>query len=162
MPGEAGDDRRRNVLEHLRRAGREEVSELAKQLVVSTETVRRDLKILERNGLVSRSHGSGGGGNDEQFDEVECLSRMGRTSPDPGPPMRAQVTATPDRGVRGNGVGTVYGQRCWPIGHQSDNGRWPIPLDPIHFRAHRRGAARTPSSPIGSEWVDLTDQSGCS
>jgi hypothetical protein len=85
VPGEAGDDRRRNVLEHLRRAGREEVSELAKQLVVSTETVRRDLKILERNGLVSRSHGSGGGGNDEQFDEVECLSRMGRTSRTRGP-----------------------------------------------------------------------------
>jgi DeoR/GlpR family transcriptional regulator of sugar metabolism len=53
----AGDDRRRLILDHARGNGHIEVAELAIQLDVSTETVRRDLTVLEEHGLVRRTHG---------------------------------------------------------------------------------------------------------
>lgn len=53
----AGDERRRLILEHARGNGRIEVAEIAIQLDVATETVRRDLKVLEDHGLVRRTHG---------------------------------------------------------------------------------------------------------
>jgi DeoR family fructose operon transcriptional repressor len=53
----AGDDRRRLILEHARGSGHIEVAELAVRLDVATETVRRDLKVLEDHGLVRRTHG---------------------------------------------------------------------------------------------------------
>lgn len=57
MRTKAGDDRRRLILEHARGNGHIEVAELAAQLDVATETVRRDLKVLEEHGLVRRTHG---------------------------------------------------------------------------------------------------------
>ena len=57
MADMAGDDRRRRLLEHLRRVGREDVNDLAARLHTSAETVRRDLKVLKRHGLVIRTHG---------------------------------------------------------------------------------------------------------
>jgi DeoR/GlpR family transcriptional regulator of sugar metabolism len=45
------------MLEHIRRIGRVGVSELAERLQISVETVRRDLKVLDDHGLVSRTHG---------------------------------------------------------------------------------------------------------
>jgi DeoR/GlpR family transcriptional regulator of sugar metabolism len=53
----AGDDRRRLILDHARGNGHIEVAGLAIQLDVSTETVRRDLTVLEEHGLVRRTHG---------------------------------------------------------------------------------------------------------
>ena len=57
MADKAGDERRRRLLEHLRRVGREDVNDLAARLRTSAETVRRDLTVLERHGLVIRTHG---------------------------------------------------------------------------------------------------------
>lgn len=57
MQTKAGDDRRRLILEHARGDGHIEVAELAVRLDVATETVRRDLKVLEEHGLVRRTHG---------------------------------------------------------------------------------------------------------
>lgn len=57
MQTRTGDDRRRLILEHARGAGHIEVVALAHRLDVATETVRRDLKVLEEHGLVRRTHG---------------------------------------------------------------------------------------------------------
>lgn len=57
MSDKAGDARRQALLGHLRRVGREDVSDLAARLGASAETVRRDLRVLERHGLVIRTHG---------------------------------------------------------------------------------------------------------
>lgn len=57
MSGRAGDERRRQILNHARGAGHIGVTDLADRLSVATETVRRDLKMLEDHGLVRRTHG---------------------------------------------------------------------------------------------------------
>lgn len=51
------EERQQHILERARSAGRVEVNALAEALDVTTETVRRDLTILERHGLVRRVHG---------------------------------------------------------------------------------------------------------
>lgn len=50
-------ERRRQILVGARREGRVAVNDLAEQLQVAPETVRRDLADLERQGLVQRVHG---------------------------------------------------------------------------------------------------------
>ncbi|MER8010246.1 DeoR/GlpR family DNA-binding transcription regulator [Streptomyces sp. NPDC094149] len=51
------EERRRGILETARRDGSVDVGQLAVELQVSKETVRRDLNVLERHGLVRRTHG---------------------------------------------------------------------------------------------------------
>ncbi|GAA4720718.1 DeoR/GlpR family DNA-binding transcription regulator [Phytohabitans rumicis] len=50
-------ERQRWLVEHARTTGRIDVNEVAQQLDVAPETVRRDLNTLERHGLVRRVHG---------------------------------------------------------------------------------------------------------
>jgi DeoR family fructose operon transcriptional repressor len=50
-------ERQQQILELARRDGRVEVKDLAESFDVTTETVRRDLTVLERRGLVRRTHG---------------------------------------------------------------------------------------------------------
>jgi DeoR family fructose operon transcriptional repressor len=52
------DARFREIVASTRDQGRVEVSDLATQLGVAHETVRRDLTVLEQQGLVRRAHGS--------------------------------------------------------------------------------------------------------
>jgi DeoR family transcriptional regulator, fructose operon transcriptional repressor len=51
------DERKQHVLEALRRDGRVDAAEVAAQLRVTGETVRKDLIHLERQGLLRRVHG---------------------------------------------------------------------------------------------------------
>ncbi|WP_328767035.1 DeoR/GlpR family DNA-binding transcription regulator [Streptomyces sp. NBC_00286] len=51
------EERRRGILETARRSGSVDVGKLAAELGVSKETVRRDLNLLEAQGLVRRTHG---------------------------------------------------------------------------------------------------------
>lgn len=51
-------ERQREVLALARSSGRVDVSLVAGQFGVAVETIRRDLRLLERNGLVRRSYGS--------------------------------------------------------------------------------------------------------
>ena len=51
------DERRRHILELARRVGHVAVFDVAGQLDISPETVRRDLKLLEEHGLLRRTHG---------------------------------------------------------------------------------------------------------
>jgi len=53
----AGEQRRRLILDHARGTGHIGVAELAERLDVATETVRRDLKLLQDHGLIRRTHG---------------------------------------------------------------------------------------------------------
>jgi DeoR family fructose operon transcriptional repressor len=50
-------ERHQQILDTARAHGRVEVSELARDLAVTPETVRRDLTALERRGVVRRVHG---------------------------------------------------------------------------------------------------------
>jgi DeoR family fructose operon transcriptional repressor len=50
-------ERQQRILEQARADGRVEVGALAEQLDVTPETVRRDLTILERHGVLRRVHG---------------------------------------------------------------------------------------------------------
>lgn len=50
-------DRRRSILDLARANGHVQVAEVADELQVAAETVRRDLKLLEDHGLVRRTHG---------------------------------------------------------------------------------------------------------
>lgn len=50
-------ERHQEILTLARTAGRADVSELALVLAVTPETIRRDLSVLERQGLVRRVHG---------------------------------------------------------------------------------------------------------
>ena len=50
-------ERRRWLVDQARTAGRIDVSEVARELTVAKETVRRDLSVLESEGLLRRVHG---------------------------------------------------------------------------------------------------------
>ena len=50
-------DRRRRVMEHVRRHGSATIDELAALLDVSGSTIRRDMALLEREGVLERTHG---------------------------------------------------------------------------------------------------------
>jgi DeoR family fructose operon transcriptional repressor len=51
------EERQQHILNRARSAGRVEVNTLAESLDVTPETVRRDLTILERHGVLRRVHG---------------------------------------------------------------------------------------------------------
>jgi DeoR family fructose operon transcriptional repressor len=51
------EERQRAFLERARGQGRVDVAQLATEFSVTTETVRRDLTVLERHGLLRRVHG---------------------------------------------------------------------------------------------------------
>lgn len=51
------EERQQWIVENARSAGRVDVAALAEALDVTTETIRRDLKVLERHGLLRRVHG---------------------------------------------------------------------------------------------------------
>lgn len=50
-------ERRRKIIDILHSADRAQVDELAARLGVSESTIRRDLQLLSRNGVVERTHG---------------------------------------------------------------------------------------------------------
>jgi DeoR family fructose operon transcriptional repressor len=50
-------ERRQMLLEHARRTGRVDVAQMSKELGLAPETIRRDLKDLERQGLLRRVYG---------------------------------------------------------------------------------------------------------
>jgi DeoR family fructose operon transcriptional repressor len=55
--GKYPEERQQWIVEHARAVGRVEVATLAEDLEVTTETIRRDLKVLERHGVLHRVHG---------------------------------------------------------------------------------------------------------
>ena len=53
----SAEERQREIVVAARRSGSVDVAELATQLGVAKETVRRDLRVLESHGLLRRTHG---------------------------------------------------------------------------------------------------------
>ena len=51
------DQRKQQLLETLRRDGRIDAARIASELGVTGETIRKDLILLERQGLLRRVHG---------------------------------------------------------------------------------------------------------
>ncbi|GAA1821035.1 DeoR/GlpR transcriptional regulator [Planosporangium flavigriseum] len=51
------EERRHRILSQARRDGAVDVAKLAADLAVAPETIRRDLRLLEKHGLVRRTHG---------------------------------------------------------------------------------------------------------
>src|SRR4051812_50111703 len=51
------EERQRHIAAAPRAAGRVDVAELSAELKVTAETIRRDLTVLERHGLLRRVHG---------------------------------------------------------------------------------------------------------
>src|SRR5919198_5469991 len=51
------EERQREILRRAREAGRVDVVRLAEDLAVTSETIRRDLTVLERAGVLRRVHG---------------------------------------------------------------------------------------------------------
>ncbi|KHK98266.1 D-beta-D-heptose 1-phosphate adenosyltransferase [Microbacterium mangrovi] len=70
-------ERQQRILEHAQGEGRVEVATLADRFDVTTETVRRDLAVLEQQGLVRRVHG-GALPTDRPVPELSLSSRIGR------------------------------------------------------------------------------------
>ena len=81
MPSNPGDERRRTILEWIRSDGRGEVTDLAARLEVASETVRRDLKVLEDHGLVHRTHGGAYPVDGARF-ESDMVVRSGQLVPE--------------------------------------------------------------------------------
>lgn len=63
-----GEERRRMILEMAHRQRRVRVTALAELFAVATETIRRDLAILESRGLVARVHGGAIASDRESFE----------------------------------------------------------------------------------------------
>jgi len=57
MSAKEGEARRRLILAQVRGTGHVAVTDIADELEVAAETVRRDLKVLEGHGLLRRTHG---------------------------------------------------------------------------------------------------------
>src|SRR5688500_8677289 len=51
------EERQQHIVDRARREGRVDVADLASELAVTGETIRRDLSVLERHGLLRRVHG---------------------------------------------------------------------------------------------------------
>src|SRR4051812_21268575 len=68
-------DRRRETYDLIERKGSASVTDLAKELDVSVQTVRRDLEALEDEGLIERVHGGA------------VVARTGRAAGGGGDPM---------------------------------------------------------------------------
>src|SRR5256886_16021632 len=51
------EERQQHIVDRARREGRVDVAELATELAVTSETIRRDLSVLERHGVLRRVHG---------------------------------------------------------------------------------------------------------
>jgi DeoR family fructose operon transcriptional repressor len=51
------EERQQHIVDRARREGRVDVAELSAELAVTGETIRRDLSVLERHGVLRRVHG---------------------------------------------------------------------------------------------------------
>ena len=91
-------ERHEQIVAAARAAGRVDVVELAEQLGVTPETIRRDLTSLERGGLVRRVHG-GALPVAPAEDEPTFLERQGRATGEKGRIALAALNLVPASGV---------------------------------------------------------------
>jgi DeoR family fructose operon transcriptional repressor len=91
------DERRERVLAALRRDGRVQVAVLAESMQVTTETIRKDLIVLEEQGLLRRVRG-GGAVHVDQLSHEPAVSARVQFNAEKIAIARAAVALVPDRG----------------------------------------------------------------
>ena len=73
-------DRHQFIIDQLQREGRVNVLQLCKELKVSSVTIRKDLKLLEKKNLLFRTHGGANATNpytvDRPVNEKEKVVRV--------------------------------------------------------------------------------------
>ncbi|WP_229123763.1 DeoR/GlpR family DNA-binding transcription regulator [Enemella evansiae] len=97
MPKLFTDERREAVLTALRRDGRVQLARMADELDVTTETIRKDLIVLEQQGLLRRVRGGGAVPIDRLSHEPEVAARVGNRA-EKDRIARAALAQLPDSG----------------------------------------------------------------
>ena len=92
------EERQQAIAALVARSGRLSVAELADRYAVTTETVRRDLSMLERAGLVRRVHGGVVSANALSVIEVAVSDRDHSSAAEKDRVAAAALTLVPDRG----------------------------------------------------------------
>ncbi|MER5929555.1 DeoR/GlpR family DNA-binding transcription regulator [Streptomyces sp. NPDC002054] len=92
-----GPERQQEILRLAREAGRVDVLSLAEQFQVTAETVRRDLKALDRAGLVRRVHGGAIPAGRLDF-EPDLTEREATAADEKARIARAALAEIPDGG----------------------------------------------------------------
>ena len=113
--------RRRRILDRARHAGRVEVTELARVLEVAAETVRRDLQVLEDQGMLRRIHGGARPVETARF-ETHLKDRSRCAAPEKGRIAEAALTLLEsceslfiDEGSTALGVASSLRTVPWPL-----------------------------------------------
>lgn len=92
------EERQQAIAALVARSGRLSVAELADRYAVTTETVRRDLSMLERAGLVRRVHGGVVSANALSVIEVAVSDRYHSSAAEKDRVAAAALTLVPDGG----------------------------------------------------------------
>jgi DeoR family transcriptional regulator, fructose operon transcriptional repressor len=113
------EERQQHILDHARTRGRVEVAVLAADLDVTPETVRRDLTVLERRGLLRRVHG--GAIPVERFGyEPGVATRSERLVTEKERIAKAAVAELPDEGTVLIDAGTTTGRMAELLPHDRE------------------------------------------
>jgi DeoR family transcriptional regulator, fructose operon transcriptional repressor len=102
------EERHREISDMARSEGRVEVGSLASSLGVTPETVRRDLSILERRGIIKRTHG-GAVPVERLLPEREVSERLGAMVAEKERIAKAALDFVPERGTLLLDAGTTTG-----------------------------------------------------
>ncbi len=111
------EERHRTISEKARNERRVEVSALASSFGVSPETIRRDLSVLEQQGILRRTHGGAVPVEQLQF-ESEVAERLSRMSEEKASIAESALRFVPSRGTVLLDSGTTTGAlaRLLPAG----------------------------------------------
>ena len=107
-------ERQSFILERLRERGAVRVSDLTRMLAVSDMTVRRDLDLLERQGLLDKVHGGATAPGRPSTDEpgFEAKSARERREKDAIATLAAEMVRP------GSAVGLSAGTTTWTLAHR--------------------------------------------
>src|SRR5919197_1891977 len=99
-------ERQQEILRLARESGRVDVLSLAEEFQVTAETVRRDLKALDRAGLVRRVHGGAIPAGRLDF-EPDLAEREGTSTDEKDRIAKAALTELPSEGTMILDAGTT-------------------------------------------------------
>ncbi len=113
------EERHRMIAEKARNERRIEVSALSESFGVSPETIRRDLSMLERQGILRRTHGGAVPVEQVRF-ESEVAERLSRMSEEKARIAESAMRFVPSRGTILLDSGTTTGAlaRLLPAGRE--------------------------------------------
>jgi DeoR family transcriptional regulator, aga operon transcriptional repressor len=83
------EQRRRQLIDHLRERGAVDVAKVAPGAGTAASTVRRDLQVFEEQGWLQRTHGGAALPEHCASFELPYAEKLGRTAPGGAPPALA-------------------------------------------------------------------------